>query len=103
MLLAESWKNDLTHTILSYWRDSSIPLKAQPFPSFQLEHIKHDGIVAQQHCSLPTTPSNISKATTFFEHETEHAELSKNQSILLLLQKNTCKSLIFLIYKIKLN
>ena len=69
-----------------------------------MEHIKHGGIVAQQHCSLPT-PSNISKATTFFEHETEHAELSKNQSILLLLQKNTCKSLIFFFLQnqIKLN
>ena len=32
MLGAESWEKDLKDTVLSQWRDSSIPLKAQPFP-----------------------------------------------------------------------
>jgi len=52
MLLAESWKNNLTDTTLSYWRDSSIPLRVQAFPSFQMLHIKHITIVAHQHYSF---------------------------------------------------
>ena len=52
MLLAESWKNNMTHTILSYWRDSSIPLRDQPFPLFQMLHIKHITTVAHQHYSF---------------------------------------------------
>ena len=41
-------KSNLTYTILSYRRDSLIPLRDQPFSSFQMLHIKHIMTVAHQ-------------------------------------------------------
>ena len=77
MLLAESRKNDLTHTILSYWRDSSIPLRDQAFPSYQMLHIKNIPTVAHQHYSFLSQQPFLTFQKV--QYGFERAEQSKHQ------------------------
>ena len=51
-MLRAGKKKNLTSTILSYRRDSLIPLRDQHFPSFQMFHIKHIMTLAHQQYSF---------------------------------------------------